>query len=62
MDKTSTTDEIQQKNHLTGFVILLIIAVILAVWYVREKKQIEMLEKGEKTRRKAVRMIIKYYF
>ncbi len=53
VDKTSTTDEIQQKNHLTGFVILLIIAVILAVWYVREKKQIEMLEKGEKNKEKS---------
>ena len=47
VDKTSTADEIQQKNRLTGFVILLVIAVILAVWYVREKKQIEKLEKGE---------------
>lgn len=47
IEKTNTTADIQQKNRLTGFVILLIIAVILAIWYVREKKQIEILEKEQ---------------
>jgi len=42
-----TVDQIQQKNRLTGFIILLVIAVILAIWYVREKKQIEVLEKEQ---------------
>lgn len=39
-----TVDQIQQRNRMVGFVILLIIALVLAVWYVKEKKQAEDLE------------------
>ncbi len=34
-------EDIQERNRTTGFVILLVIAIILAIWYVREKRQAE---------------------
>lgn len=40
-------DQIQQRNRVTGFIILLVIAIVLAIWYVREKKQAEVAAKKE---------------
>ena len=42
-----TADQIQQRNRITGFIILLVIAIVLAIWYVREKKQAEIETKKE---------------
>lgn len=34
-------EDVQERNRTAGFILLLVIAIVLAVWYVREKRQLD---------------------